>query len=302
MKGRLVWLLAALGTIFVLSALLLLGPSVFPGLLIELGAALLLFAPLLWLERRVEASVEDIRTSTEGSVSQLQDDLERVRQEVTTLRDLTDATRAAIEEQHEQEASNFAAYETQPSASTLNALLMRARGLEAISQRGLRVPILGSDAMLRVGRGALDTTSSKVILLLEHWDGDIFATIEWTAEMSVIEVTKAVAFHLQVAGRYPGDQHYDPAATFTEILRVLRFAIGARQRTVNAPDLGGLIELCNDECALTEYGLENLRKPYSIRWPEITRLRSHVLSKPWVDGDKFDEAATTAEQLMKTTP
>lgn len=302
--------LSGIGILLLVGALVVDGKGALPDLLVNLGTAVLLFTPLWWLERRLGGSIERLGErvdEADAHVANLAADVERVEEAVVSLQGLTAATQAALERDSERNQLEFDDFASDPRPKTLVPLLQRARQLKAVSGKGARVAIPDTDTFLRFGQGGViallgEQASDPVVNFgLESLDGEYLGQIQWLNGTSAVDIGRSVARHLQQARVYPGDAHFDWSAVLQRMVELLRYSIGVRTRTVQSPaDLSPVIQLVNEQWAITDYGLEAREGHYFISWEQIRDkpdISEHVGRKPWVDEDLWDEAFAVAEQL-----
>jgi hypothetical protein len=148
------------------------------GLLLNIGTAFLLFAPLLLLQRRMEQELLQLRNETRSSVEDLSSDVADIRRQAhetaARLDELGEATRSRIREQQDIDAKAFDDFDMEPSRSTLLRILDRALQLSAISWRGIRVQVPGTWERLRFAMGETYTMiGSPSAIPEEEYESDV---------------------------------------------------------------------------------------------------------------------------------
>jgi hypothetical protein len=255
----------------------------------SIGAALLLFGPLYWLQSMLErglrevrqqeqhtrSSVEQLSQEIDSSVEQLSHEIEAIRQETTaSLDDLRQVTLEKVEERRRTDEDAFRRFEEAPTFQSVVELLDRARELGAVSERGVRVRLPATTFRLRFPLATrLDRGGFPVLDVgIEEEDGTVphDATappiamrgqqpVPWSAGTSAEAWAASVAPELQKLNRYPGDDQFDPAGSLRQLTALLRVAVEARTRPASAstPRLRPVIEMPNDEWVITEDGLQS---------------------------------------------
>jgi hypothetical protein len=289
------------------------------GLALNVGTGIVLFALLYLVQQSVLDQVKEVEKRTKSSVETLTDVVEEVRQDVeetkARLGDLGVQTREVLEDQVAETSRLFEEFRQDVSRDTTLNILTAASALGGVSADGVRVQMPATDVWVRFRwiRGAyLESGSSwpgdqhpqmdavdLIWLLLEDIDGTVLDTVTWQQQVAATELMVSVASALQRSGRYPGGASFDPDTLFKGLMHLLDVAVQARTRTGPYPhDLGAIVELPNDEWAITDYGLESLTRRYVI---DRSRFKENWLpqmnTKSWTDIDKFDEAFTVAQAL-----
>jgi hypothetical protein len=255
----------------------------------NIGAALVLFGPLYWIQSMLErelrevrqqeqhtrTSVEQLSQEIDTSVEQLSHEIEAIRQETTaSLDDLRQLTLEKVEERRRTDEDAFRRFEEAPTFQSVVELLDMARGLGAVSARGVRVRLPATTFRLRfplstrVDRGGFPVLDVGI----EEEDGTLphDATtapiamrgqqpVPWSAGTSADAWAASVAPELQKLNRYPGDDQFDPAGSLRQLTTLLRVAVEARTRPPSAstPRLRPIVEMPNDEWVITEDGVQS---------------------------------------------
>jgi regulator of replication initiation timing len=260
-----------------------------PQVWLDIGAALVLFGPLYWIQSMLErglrevrrheqdtrSSVEQLSQEIDSSVEQLSHEIEAIRQETTaSLDDLRQLTLEKVEERRRTDEDAFRRFEEAPTFQSVVELLDMARDLGAVSERGVRVRLPATSFRLRFPLSTrLDNGGFPVLDVgIEEEDGTLphDATtapiamrgqqpVPWSAGTSADAWAASVAPELQKLNRYPGDDQFDPAGSLRQLTTLLRVAVEARTRPPSAstPRLRPIIEMPNDEWVITEDGLQS---------------------------------------------
>jgi hypothetical protein len=122
-------------------------------LVLNVGTAVLLFAPLLYLQRLVEERVTRVQQETSASVAALTSQAADVGRQVdeasARLDELSESTMDRLRQAQDRDAQAFATFEDKPSRDALMVLLDRAQDLRAIDPAGVRVRVPGTPTRLR---------------------------------------------------------------------------------------------------------------------------------------------------------
>jgi hypothetical protein len=271
------------GIALVASGWVIQGKAYVPGLLMQLGTAMMLLVPLallgFMLENRMRQAEEEIRATA------------------AQLDSLTAVTRQRLAEHQRQREELLDAAQRDPTQGTVLVLLKEAEEIGAVVPSGARVALPGSSLRLRFRPDGTD-----VVAQVEEAGGRVLGTVPWHATESAAAFARRVAQDLRTRDGYPGDRGFDPSAVLRELLKVIRIAIEARSGE-RPHDLGPLIELPNDQWAISSDGLFSLQRPYHIpaqrligsheNWPTYMRTQA------WVDAPAFEEAYLLARQLLR---
>jgi hypothetical protein len=299
-------------------------------LLLNIGTALLLFAPLLLLQRRMEQELLQLRDETRSSVEGLSSDVADIRRQAhetaARLDQLGEATRSRIREQQDIDTKAFHDFDIGPSRTILLQILFRALQLRAISWRGIRVQVPGTWERLRFATGetyAMDGSPATIPEEEYHPDadagpilwaaveslyGEVHDIVEWLPGQPAEEFMAEVAGRLQSIGRYRDDT-FDAASILRDLKAALRIAIEGRTGVGQFGELAPIIEIPNDQWIIQTTGLSSPRYGYFIPADRVVNagseregpsLDEHMKEKRWVDSDKFEMACDIARGLYMT--
>jgi hypothetical protein len=277
----------------------------FSDLLLNIGTALLLLAPLLSLQRLLEARVTRVEKETSASVANLSSEVADVKREIaeTTARldQLGEATTNRLRKAQDQDARAFQQFEEAPSATVLFALLERAKNLRAIAWDGVRVQVPGTWNRLRFRSNSDDEhLAPHLSVQIEELDGRSLQEVLWEADQPADEFMLNVAEELQMLGEFRPDT-FDATQIFANLLSTLRLAIECRTGVGPYSNIGDVIEIPNDQWIITTDGLY---APEASYFYPIGRVREpdaswHIKKKKWVDPDKFEEAWDIIEAMQR---
>jgi hypothetical protein len=271
--------------------------------MIEIGAAFLLLAPLYSLQRRFLERQE----RTEVSVAHLTDEVRQVEGEVretaSRLESLTGEARRLLEEQDRAVHEAIQRLEDDVSMVSVRDMLQAAEDLRAIAGTGVRVRIPASRLRVRFKPTLMASDESNdyeplVSVRLEGVNGDGLADIAWFPGDSAAQFFARFGEELKRHGEFPGNEAFDPATILRDLKKLVEVAI--ESRSGGRPALAPVIEVPNDEWAITEFGLECIRRYYALGQVQVRKKNwaPHMATKPWVDQDKFNEAFDIAQELF----
>ncbi len=261
------------------------GAAYVPGLLMQLGSSLMLLVPLailgFMLEGRLRRTEEQVRATAEQ------------------LETLTTVTRERLAANRRQRDQMFDTAKRVPSQGRIRALLADAADIGAIDGSGPRVQVPGTELRVR-----FRPQDGDVLTVVEEADGTPLAQLPWTAGEAADGFAQQLAGVLRKLDRYPGDGAFDPTRILQHLLEMVR--LGVESSTGEHPrDLGHLIEVPNEQWAISSEGLYSLQQHYHIPAQRITGSHDdwprHMRSLAWVDEAAFDEAYLIARQLLRHT-
>jgi hypothetical protein len=259
------------------------GRAYVPGLLMQLGTAMMLLVPLALLGFMLESRMRQAE--------------EQIRATAAQIDSLTAVTKQRLAEHQRQREELLGAAERDPTQEMVLVLLNEAAEMAAVAPSGARVLLPGSSLRVRFRPGGTD-----VIAQIEEADGRVLAPVPWHSGETAPVFAKRLASDLRTLDRYPGDSSFDPSAVLQHLLKVLRIGIEARSGE-RQHDLGPLIELPNDQWAISSDGLFSLQRPYHISAQRLTGSHEnwpgYMRNQAWVDLPAFEEAYLLARQLLR---
>jgi hypothetical protein len=301
-RWRLSAALTALGSVALGLAALLQDNSYWSSVLIEVGAAVVLLAPLLVVEQRFEQRQQE-----------LSDRIEQVAQRVERLRldQVDQATQARVEQATKEDEALFRAFEEQPSFETARALLRRAQQLNAIEPEryeggGIRAGIpdhyLRPQIMLRLrlaGSGLFPR------LNVEDRDGQRQGDwVYWDGSETAADAMGNVAIVLQSIDRY-SPASFQPERTLKQLLDTLRLAIESRTGVSPFKIREPVVERPSDNWVITTSALRHIETNVVVTKQELQSrdgregLRREILARTDIGNtDDFNAAWATAVELF----
>lgn len=285
-----------------------------PAALVETGAAFLLLAPLLLLERQLEDEVEAVRRDVEDTRADLVQTQARL-DALTPSEEISEAVSRRLASAREDDEALFDEVAESPSAETVRATLLRAADLAVVSRRMPRVRLFDTLYLMRFVPDSAADSSETLESVDRPWlrvdverdDGTVVQSFKWMEGTSAVDLGEAIGRWMISRNEYPGDIAFQPGPMFEELRELLRRAhmrvSGALGLTV---DLRPVQQLCGDEISgdrwwITDVGVQQdgILHTYTIpkeRFGEIDWGR-HVTSRHRVDPAAFRQAFETASAL-----
>ncbi|MFI1176693.1 hypothetical protein [Streptomyces melanogenes] len=289
------------------------GAEYTPGLLLQFGSSLVLISPLLVLGRVLESRLQSTRDALSIDLADIQTQMRATRAQLDTL---GETSRDGLLDRHRRRELLLRDAERAPNAVRLAAVLREAAGLQAVDDGGVRTRLQGSDLWLRLDLRPITAPNSPqpgrgpdeaLHLTLEERGGAPVSGTAWAPD----EEASAAARRLTARprGTAPGTASGDTAVAALRnidgllrlLVTTLRTAIAARTGQ-EQQDLGRLIELPNEQWAISADGLWCRQRYFHIRTEQLLDSRQdwrrYALAKPWVSRDHFLDAFRTAHALL----
>ncbi|ARZ65751.1 hypothetical protein SMD11_0084 [Streptomyces albireticuli] len=303
--------LATLGGLaLVMWGWLMQGEDYTPGLLLQFGSSLVLIVPLIVLGRVFERRMQRTQDALSSDLADIQAQMRATHARLDTL---GETSRDGLLDRHRRREALLREAERAPTAPRLAALLDEAAGLQAVDDAGIRTRLPGSDLWLRLDLRRTTTaphpprparnTEAALNLTLEDRGGTAASATTWARD------EQASAAARRLTARRTGTASTGPAAAALRdtdallrlLVATLRTAIAARTGQ-ERQDLGRLIELPNEQWAISADGLWCRQRYFHIRTEQLLDARQdwrrHALAKPWVDREHFLDAYRTAHALL----
>ncbi|WP_433530761.1 hypothetical protein ACQPYA_01035 [Micromonospora sp. CA-263727] len=273
------------------------------GLLVNLGAAVVLIVPVYFLTKRLDERIEQVGTETQASVQALADRVETFEHEVERRIDDVAATVASrLEQETGADAAAFEALGTAPSRDSVLQALTRANEIGLISQeRGPRVCVSEYRRIfveIRYDEHPLRFNGEEnITFTLEGYDGTELGIVPWgeSDDVETVMVRLGRALQRETAG-----ERLDVKALFDGFSEALSVA-------QTDPERRPVWQLCPPQWVVTEHGIITYGDAphYGAATTALERnshLAAHIGQKPWVDHDSLDEAVGVALALDKRRP
>lgn len=270
-----------------------------PALLLEIGATLLLFAPLAFLALMLERRVTSVQVRTDQLEGQVEIVQEELRQTGLRLDELDPAIATRLATSRSADARLVEA--VQEDASFENVLALLDRGVEqrAITSHGPRVALQHIPDRVRFSPTQLSPGQRMIWIRLEEAAGTPTGVMaSWNPTMSVPDVWEQLVQSAQGLSRYPGDTILAATPVLGDLIKTISRALTLRTDPGGSHDLTPVIEILDGDWALTEGGLEHLGDPpYPIGTDRLLQdeyLCEHMLEKIWAQADQVRQALSVA--------
>jgi plasmid stabilization system protein ParE len=291
-----------LGVVMVVAGWVIQGEEYIPGMLQQFGSALVMLMPLLFLGRLLEVRMR----RTEERTRSISTDLARIRSDVSATAAKIDAlnamTREDIERLDKRREEMFADAERTPAQDNVAQILSDAKIVGAIAAEGVRVRVPDSHTWLRFRAPASAADTAHLSVVLEHADARPFAHLSWHAGEPAETLAMRIASELTPIQQGLSE---DGVSFARQLIRTVHTAVAARLG--ESPfDLGSVIELPNDQWAISTDGLHCTERLYHISVVRLLDQREdwprHMRTKDWVRQKQFAEAYELALHLLGLPP
>lgn len=283
--------MVSIGLMLLSGALLVDADGWLPNVLIEVGATFLLFAPLLFLTKRIEGRIDDVEHGQElvtENVATLTEKITEAQDEIRrTQEQLSEVVRSRLTSTRVDDRETFEKVGTEPTFATIERALSRAGKLGLISNDGCRVRIHRSNLHLRFWQ--TEDHGTTTYFTLESLNGRLLRFIDWGEDAA--SFLQELADGLVAEGDYPGDSIFEPTQVFADLQELLEMA--HRHAVSGGEPLGRVVQYFKPQWVLTDEAIVSTNQTgYTILLSRIDELNwpSQVGSKPWVDSDSFNEA------------
>lgn len=271
------------------------------GVLVNVGAAVLLVIPLYLLNRRMDERIERVRVETVSGVQALTERVSAFESEVERrLGDVAESVSARLAQERVDDMASFDALLHTPTRRAVEEALRRADELGLISRkRGPRVCVSETwQVYVRVGfiEAGASSADGLVRFVVEDVTGKSLDTVQWLRDESVEDVMVRVG---RAVHRTASTDDFNVEALF----RGLREALGV---AYSHPHRRPIYQLCPPQWAVTDRGMVT----YGV-YGAVPLCHFHVLSlkerldvfseeladKPWIHFASFDAAQEAALAL-----
>jgi hypothetical protein len=240
---------------------------------VNVGTAIGLIGPLFLGERLLSRRIAEVgeradaaRTSAEGA----EQAIEATRSELDELRQ---QFRAGLEREREADRSKRE-WAATGSFDDLVALYRQAADHRSIDRLGLRVLAGQLDFALRVRAVERAPAGERMWLIELNFENDALVSlgnmVVWSPGEDAADVFLRLAEEIRRAGQWPGDNAFDPEAFLASITDGLGKVIEIRTGPRGDREVRQIIEVVNDDWAVTREGLDSLPSP--SMWAEHDEL------------------------------
>jgi hypothetical protein len=291
------------GLKWVMLALLIIGAGLVTGgafqdryaasVLLEIGAALFLVVPFIFLERLTGSRITAFREATEESIQKVKSEVVGVRKDVQRAQmridNLGEATIAQIDEDRKAEAEEIEALLDDLSEENVWRALHRAQENGAIDHWGVRVALSDGVRVLFRPLPEGDDGERAICLALEDTSGEQLRnsrSVRWSPEDSAAQA-------LARLGKYRPSGSFDAQSVFRRLVETLKVVLASERG-----GLGPAVELF-DDWVITAKGLEHLDGQRTVSRERLTE--SPVLEREvLVGGDPALQRDGTFAQAFDT--
>jgi hypothetical protein len=266
------------------------------GVLANTGTATLLFAPLLVIQRTMEARIEQARTSVEALSQEIENTQDAMRQ---TLAEIRDSFYTQDEQSSRTTKREVDVIGDSPSCLVVHRALSHALERRVISPNwGLRVHVVAPDVFAYARLLPID--GNRVNIWLENRTGEPIADLNWEPNQAPADLMSNIVHHLRTASLV-GD-HFDPTLMFIELREAITKADGVKKWYAVVEDMACAQEYVPPQWIIYDWGLGAWHgglQPYYIMGKRLDEsdLFIHMREKRWLHEDSFYEALTTARAL-----
>jgi len=240
---------------------------------VNVGTAFALIGPLFLAERALSRRIQEA-----GHRARLaQRSAEAVRETVQATRDDVEELRTEFREGLARVRAEDTARRQRAAVGSredLIELYRRASQHFSIDRLGLRVPIDSLGLALRVRAVERAPDGERLWLVELGFEDDnlvrVGGDVTWSPGEEASDVFLRLAEELQRGGRWPGDAGFDPVHLLAAITDGLGKVIQIRTGARGDRDVRQIIEVVNDDWAVTREGLDSLKA--SNMWAEHDEL------------------------------
>lgn len=248
---------------------------------LEVGAAMLLVAPLVYIERLLERRIATSETRTRGEVESVRTEVEGVRQEVAEARRRVDELQGEVAEELREEDNALLQRIDELGESIsfddLHGRLVEAAREGFIAGSGIRVPVPGGDNRMAFTTVALEGEAgagSAIWCSLQGPTGAVLSKTVWQPGEAPGDFWKRVVRDARREGVYEsglGEVGQIVRGMSETLRRAVELRSGERNREV-----GPIVELLPSGWAVTDDGLDwagDDGEPYRFGNRELNKIR-----------------------------
>lgn len=283
--------------------------------LLNVGSAILLFAPLLllteWLLERRVLELEEEAEDTRESVRQTQREVGEAQARISDLidfntaggreeaaRQLDEVVRGAMFKEHNDLEDLYARLAGEQDIASFVRALRSGIERRLISDTGVRVELMYSDLHLRfvpVGEDAID-------LHIESAEGEILATVQWRRDRSTADALAEVS---SVASKLPGFDGMDKffaGQTPRQLGETLMYAARYGPEMTGSYEIFKVMEITEAGWVIAERGLvPKSARPYMIAFDDAAPIDwdEHIHNKDWSESPYFPSTVRWATEMRR---
>ena len=214
--------------------------------------------------------------------------------------DINDVLRTKMAERRAREEAVFKLVVSNPTSKNIHLALAQAQVSRLISASGPRCELRATDLHVRFVASKDD--SAMVLLQLETAGGSILASLGWGESSDAVTVLTTLGRVITRQGLYPGDDMFFAGDLLQQLYDLLMYASRYRQSATGATDIEHVVEILDSGWIIMDRGIA----PKSYRAYLISTSRfgeldwtSHIRNKPWPESHHIEEALAIARGLQK---
>ncbi|MEV4478758.1 hypothetical protein [Micromonospora coxensis] len=278
------------------------------GVLVNLGASVLLVVPVYLLNKRLDKRIERVRVETKSSVQALSDRVETFEHEVERrIDDISASVSSRLEQERSQDRAAFDTLVDAPTREVVHEALRRANALGLISgQRGPRICVSQKwQVFVRVDYDENPDYFAgfeDITFTVESLEGGLVNAVPWHEGQQIEDVMVQLGRSVLKAA---SDEDLDVKG----LLGGLRDALVVAQER---PSCRPIWQLCPPQWAVTESGIATYgdTQPISVSpeslsdpgfWQHVLERR-HLEGRPRIDADSYHAAKEVALLLCRYEP
>jgi hypothetical protein len=283
--------------------------------LLNVGSAVLLFAPLLllteWLLERRVRTLEDDAEQTRKDVRQTQREVGEAQAQISELidfntkegreeaaRQLDEVVREAMFKEHNDLNALYASLAGEQNLAPFVRALRSGIERKLISSTGVRVELLYSDLHLRF----LPVEDDTIDLHIESDAGGILATVHWRSDRSVAAVLGEVSALASKLPGFDGMDKFFAGQTPKQVGEALMYAEQYSPQMTGSYDIYKVLEITESGWVITEHGLvPKSARPYTIAFDDAAPIDwdEHILNKNWPESPYFPLTMRWATEMRR---
>ncbi|WP_460781603.1 hypothetical protein [Microbacterium shaanxiense] len=281
--------------------------------LLNVGSAILLFAPLLllteWLLERRVRDIEEDAEETRQVVRQTQREVGEAQARISELidyntaegreeaaRQLDEVVREAMFKEHNDFDALYASLAGEQNITPFAHALRSGIDRKLISKTGVRVELLYSELHLRFEL----RDDNEIDLHIESDNGEILATVQWRAGRTIAEVLTDVSTIASGLPGFDGMDKFFAGQTPRQLGETLMYAARFSPQMTGSYDIYKVMEITGEGWVIVERGLvPKSARPYMIDFDGAAPIDwdEHILNKPWPESPYFPTTMRWAGEM-----
>lgn len=283
--------------------------------LLNVGSAILLFAPLLilteWLLDRRVRTLEDEADQTREDVRQTQREVGEAQARISELIDYTTAegreeaarqldevVRDAMFKQHNDLDALYSSLAGEKDIAPFLYALRSGIERKLISATGVRVELLYSNLHLRFE----PLNDDAIDLHIESDNGEILATVNWRGDCLVADALAEVSTLASKLPGFDGMDKFFAGRAPRQVGETLMYAARYGPEMTGSNYIVGVIEITEGGWVITERGLiPKSERTYRITFDGAAPIDwdEHILNKNWPESPYFPNTMRWAAEMRQ---